>query len=338
VTLGEGSTPLIDLSGALSGALGVRRVLLKAEDRNPTGSFKARIASLAYSIVRERGWHGAVGTSSGNGGAAAAAYAAAAGSRAIMFTLSDTVPMKLAEIRAYGGDAFRVTGVGHDAASTTAVAQQLARVAAAHDYYPMLTGYSFAPEAMTAVQTIAWEIADLEPEIDAVYAPIGGGGLITGLGRGFATSESSPRIVGVHPAGANAIDAALHGDDAGMAGPVTTSISGLQMAVLYDPVGARESITSSSGHAVAVTDADIWSAQRLLASHGILVEPAGATCVAGMLADSRAGLLGANDTIVGVLTGAGYKDSAAIERMIPHDPVPEIDPATIGAVLTEVLT
>lgn len=126
ISLGEGGTPIVDLSATLGRALGVRSLVAKAEDRNPTGSFKARIAAVAYTLVRARALHGSVGTSSGNGGAAAAAYAAASGSRALLFTLTDTVPGKMAEILAVGGRAWRMAGVGHDARTTVAVAEAVA--------------------------------------------------------------------------------------------------------------------------------------------------------------------------------------------------------------------
>ncbi|QNA93781.1 pyridoxal-phosphate dependent enzyme [Microbacterium sp. Se63.02b] len=181
--------------------LGLGSLRLKAEDRNPTGSFKARIASVAASLVRQDGLAGLVGTSSGNGGAAAAAYAAAARSRAVLFTLSDTVPVKLLEITAAGGTAYRVEGVGHDAASTAAVADAIAAAARTSGHYPMLTGFHYAPEAMSGVETIAYELAEEVPDLSVVYAPVGGGGLLTGLGRGFAMEGGSVRVVGVHPEG-----------------------------------------------------------------------------------------------------------------------------------------
>ena len=141
VTLGEGDTPLLDLSERYADAIGVAGVFAKAEDRNPTGSFKARVAAVAHSLVAERGLAGTVGTSSGNGGAAAAAYAAAGASRTVLFTLADTVPEKMREILARGGTAYRVAGVGHDASSTIAVADLIAGIARERGFYPMLTGF-----------------------------------------------------------------------------------------------------------------------------------------------------------------------------------------------------
>lgn len=336
VSLGEGDTPLIDLTRSLGAELGLTRLLLKAEDRNPTGSFKARIASVAYSLVLERGLRGAVGTSSGNGGAAAAAYAAAAGSSAVMFTLSDTVPAKMREILAVGGAAYRVESVGHDAASTTTVARLIADAAESAGFYPMLTGFAFAPEAMAGVKTIAYELAESAPAAARVYLPVGGGGLLTGVHLGYQeVVDREPQLIGVHPTGASALPRAIAGHPEGMEHAVDSAISGLQMAVLYDPDGAVTAVTESGGYALGVADRDVFAAQALLARHaGILVEPAGAVPLAGLLADLRRGQLDPAQEIVLVATGAGHKDAGSLDRLISADSQPElITAASVAEVL-----
>jgi len=338
VTLGEGQTPLLDVTEQLADELGVERVLLKAEDRNPTGSFKARIASVALSLVRERGLRGVVGTSSGNGGAAAAAYAASSRSQAILFTLSDTVDVKMNEILAVDGTAIRVRGVGHDAASTLRVAHALADLSEAHRFYPMLTAFAFAPEAMQGVQTIAWEIMDEAPDVTVVYTPVGGGGLLTGLSKGFGSGPGSPRLVGVHPSGASALKHALRGDFGGVDGLVQTSISGLQMAALYDAAGASQAILRSAGHARSVSDAEVLDAQRMLAKRcGVVVEPAGAAAVAGIIADFRDGAIARTDHVVAVLTGAGYKDAAALEALSDVAAPNSIDESQVETVFEQLV-
>lgn len=337
VTLGEGDTPLIDVSATVGRKIGANRLWVKAEDRNPTGSFKARIASVAYTLIMERGLCGAVGTSSGNGGAAAAAYAAAAGSRAMLFTLSDIVAPKLREIVAVGGDARRVRGIGHDAASTAAVAAEVARQSQLHGCYPMLTAFRFAPEAMIGVQTIAYELADQLPTIGRVYAPVGGGGLLTGLHRGFAELGRLPTLVGVHPTGSAALQYALDGHPEGIPGEVDTAISGLQMAVLYDPDGAVEAVRASGGAAIGVTDSEVYAAQKSLAECGLLVEPAGATALAGLIADLKAGRVDPDEPTVLIATGAGYKDPAALDKLAGSAVVPEIDAGHVGAALAQML-
>ncbi len=338
VSLGEGDTPTVDVSATIGARIGLDRLWVKAEDRNPTGSFKARIASVAFSLVRERGLAGVVGTSSGNGGAAAAAYAAAAGSQAVLFTLADIVPAKLREIAATGAVCRRVSGVGHDAASTREVADLVAAAAAASGHYPMLTGFHYAPEAMTGVQTIAYELAEQVPDATRVYAPVGGGGLLTGLFRGYTELGSVPVLVGVQPYGVGSLPAALDGHLEGITGAVTSRVSGLQMAVLYDADGAVAAIADSGGHAVAPTDEDIAAAQRIMAEAGLLVEPAGATALAGVIADLAAGRLCRNEPVVVIATGAGHKDLAALDRLVGDAVVPTIDPDQVEAELRSLVT
>jgi threonine synthase len=251
--------------------------------------------------------------------------------------------MKLLEITAVGGIAFRVGGVGHDAASTREVADLIASAAKAADYYPMLTGYHYAPDAMTAVETIAFEIAEERRDLTEVYAPVGGGGLLTGLHRGFAKELAAartamPRLVGTHPEGATALPIALAGDDKGMIGAVTSTVSGLQMAVLFDTEGAVAAVRASQGRARAVSDAEIWEAQRLLATRcGILVEPAGATALAGVIADAGVGLIGSHSRVAVILSGAGYKDSAALSRVAGSAEPEVIRASDVGDVLDRAL-
>ncbi len=325
VTLGEGATPLVEVTGAIGD---VASVHVKCEHLNPTGSFKDRIASVALSIVRERNLAGCVGTSSGNGGAAAAAYAARAGVTASLFALADTAEPKLRQIRALGARVHLVEGLGHDAAATDAAATTIAGIAASRGLMPLLTGGRFSPEAMEGACTIAYEIADDAPATTVVYAPVGGGGLVSAIGRGFAAEgllPQRPRIVAVQPAGCRTLRPALEGDFTGLQTPCTTTVSGLQVALLFDGPGAVEAVRDSGGHLTEVTDEQIAAAQRLLArGYGLLVEPAGATALAGALADAAAGRLNPADRVVVVATGAGYKDAEALARLAGDEAVSRI--------------
>src|SRR5690606_37455132 len=78
VTIGEGGTPLIP-APRLGAQLGIPRLHLKDESRNPTGSFKDRLAAGTVSAAKQLGHQVVVGSSSGNAGAAVAALSARAG-------------------------------------------------------------------------------------------------------------------------------------------------------------------------------------------------------------------------------------------------------------------
>ena len=335
VSLGEGDTPLLPLT-ALAAELGIGTLAAKAEHMNPTGSFKDRIASVAMSLVVERGLAGCLGTSSGNGGAAIAAYAARAGRRSVLFTLADIPAEKLRQIRALGADVNRLDGMEF-ADSMWDLVEAVPGLARSHGYLPFITAFRYMPEAMQGAKTIAFELAVSISQATAVYVPIGGGGLLTAIHRGYADvcdrfSLALPRLIGVQPSGCATLSRALRNQEP-VVDRVRTTISGLQVAVLLDAEGAKGAVRESGGHAVVVEDPEIWEAQRLLAREGVLVEPAGATALAGTIADVRAGRLAAADQVVVILSGAGWKDGSALSRLAGQDEIPTITPAQIAMTL-----
>ena len=101
ITLGEGGTPLHHLSGA-GRVLGLTRLFAKDETRNPTLSFKDRLAAVAISAARQLGEKTIVSSSSGNAGAAAAAYAAKAGLPCVIFMFQGAAGPMMTQMRAYG--------------------------------------------------------------------------------------------------------------------------------------------------------------------------------------------------------------------------------------------
>lgn len=337
---GFAATPLVHLPEDLGfPAASVRG---KAEYRNPTGSFKDRIAARAAVVVARRGLVGVVGTSSGNGGAAVAAWAAQHGCRAVIFARSDVVAIKLAEMRAYGARVYRVDVGRDDGATGLAKAEAVAELATRQRWFPYITAYRFAPEAMEGAETIAVELAEQAPETTAVYVPVGGGGLLTAIHRGYARVAATlpnaglPRLVGVQPSGCATLPLALRDGVGSLRGKVTTTVSGLQVPMLYDAAGATAAVQDTGGHAVTVSDESIWDVQRLLARRaGVLVEPAGAAALAGAREDARAGRLTAGDHVVVVLSGAGYKDLSALQRLSGQEPVPVIRPDEMSAKLEE---
>lgn len=314
LSLGEGSTPVLRVGARLPELAGGATVWCKAEHLNPTGSYKDRLAARAVTIATRTGLRGLLGTSSGNGGAAAAAYGARAGLPVCILTVPGAPAAKLATATAAGARIIPVEGLGITPKETDRVFAQVLELTKALGLFPFITAWSYSPEMMHGAGEISTELVEQVPGADTVYVPVGGGGLLTSVWRGYQGAPGrTPRIVGVQPLGSATLLRASRGDLTPVE-RVTTSVSGLQVARLLDPAAA-EAVTTTGGHVVEVSDEDVWAAQAALASEGVVVEPAGAVALAGALADVRRGRLTQTDEAVVLATGAGWKDQAALERI-----------------------
>lgn len=337
VTLGEGQTPLLPVTGTSLTTHSIGSIHLKAEHHNPTGSFKDRIASVAASLIREGGLGGAVGTSSGNGGAAMAAYGARAGVPVVLFTVSGIVDGKLQQILAQGASTNIVGTLGREGATGGSVAPTILDAAQQQRWLAFLTGARFAPEAMRGAETIAYELAEQHPSADRVYVPVGGGGLLGSIWRGYRRLVGTcPRLIGVQPSGCPTLARALAGDRTPLKEPLTTTISGLQVSMLFD-YGAIDAIAETGGHLVEIADEEAWDAQRLLArEEGVFVEPAGATALAGLQSDLRTRSVGAGERVVVITSGAGHKDAAAVSRLAADNPARKVAGSDIPQILSTI--
>lgn len=334
VSLGEGNTPLLR-SGTLEQEIGVRELYFKIEGSNPTGSYKDRIAAVGLSRLRELGKRAWAATSSGNAGAAMAAYGVRAGVDGYLFTLEKAARAKIAQIMAYGPQIRAVEKLGYDSQTEIDTWANIRQVCAANEWMMLVTAHAFSPHAMEGVKTISFEIAEqLKGNVpDVVYVPVGGGGLCAAIWRGFAEWHAAglvdrvPRIVAVQPSGCGAIHQAwLRGDDeVAPIAEVTSSISGLQLAAPPDGGLVLKALAASEGWSVLIEDDATYAAQAQLAQReGLFVEPASAISVAGVAADRAAGRLRGDERVACILTGVGFKDANALQRMVEHVEMPLI--------------
>ncbi|MCC6453869.1 MAG: threonine synthase [Caldilineaceae bacterium] len=334
VSLGEGNTPLLR-SGRLEQAIGVRELHFKLEGSNPTGSYKDRIAAVGMARLRELGKRAWAATSSGNAGAAMAAYGVRAGVDGYLFTLEKAARAKIAQIMAYGPQVMAVERMGYDPAAELSAWANIRKVCQANEWLMLVTAHAFSPHAMEGVKTISYEIAEqLQGEVpDVVYVPVGGGGLCAAIWRGFVEWQAAgyatrtPRIVAVQPAGCDAIHQAwLKGSS--KVEPIAeckSDISGLQLAAPADGELVLQTLAASGGWSLTIDDEATYAAQAKLArQEGLFVEPAAAISLAGVEADRATGRLRGDERVVCVLTGIGFKDANAIQRMVEHVPLPLI--------------
>ncbi len=195
-------TPLLP-SRWLSQAAG-RPILLKAENLQETGSFKARGAlNVLLSLSPSERERGVVTASAGNHGQALAWAANRLGIRATVVLPLDAVAVKV-ERTASWGPLVTVARHGHGYDEAHAYAKRLADrtgaiYASAYDH----------PDVMAGQGTLALEILADEPDIAGIVVPVGGGGLIVGVVTAMADIPSRPWVLGVQSDRTSALHDAL---------------------------------------------------------------------------------------------------------------------------------
>jgi len=188
-------TALEPAAAGLAEASGAAEVRLKLELLQPTGSFKTRGAHNLVGLIAEAD-PGAelVTASSGNHGIAVATAAARHGLRLTVLVGASVSPAKLERLRALETDSCTVTLFGRD----TDDAEREARRRDDEGIATYVPPYNH-PDVIAGQGTVAAEILDDWPACDALVVPIGGGGLISGIGLWAKAVRPDLRLVGVQP-------------------------------------------------------------------------------------------------------------------------------------------
>ncbi|HAD58789.1 MAG TPA: threonine synthase [Planctomycetaceae bacterium] len=339
ITLGEGDTPLIR-SRRIGPSAGLSNLFLKLETGNATGSYKDRFAFTAISHMVAQGKTNCVATSSGNTGAALAAYCAAAGIRCRIAIVEGAPVGKLKQMMAYGAEIVRIREFGMDAGVTQDVFDRLERLGQREDSAMQVSAFVYSPEGMSGVQTVAFELASQsETSIDHVFCPAGGGGMCVAVARGFQRLNESeqlwniPAVHCVQPEGNNTIAGPLrNGNEQAQDVACTTQVSGLQVASVVDGHLAVSECRATGGNGHLVTDESVWDIQRRLSrEEGVFCEPAGAVALTGAIRAVQQGELDPDAVIVCMVTGSGFKDPAAMDRMTDDLDCPVMDADVIDS-------
>ncbi len=335
-SLGEGNTPLL-ASRVIGPELGLKNLFFKCEHQNPSGSYKDRFVALELSILRQSGARYTVATSSGNTGSSLAAYAARYNVPCHLFVCEKTPSGKLLQMKAHGANVYRVRGFCLCRETSQRVMDDLYAITQRDNSRPAISAFSFAPEGMQGVSTIAFEI---EEQLDAiglqaghVFTPGGGCGLYLAISRGFASGNTSPRVHLVQPRlNDTAVTAIREGRDAAMPSSTTTTISGLAVPQVLDGDAAIAAARQNGGSGFLIEDSDAfyWQ-QKMLREEGVWIEPAGAVSIAGLATAVREGAINTEEPVVCVLTGHGFKDPSSA---LPQDePETMIEPGDIAGIL-----
>ncbi|MGH7678010.1 MAG: threonine synthase [Gemmatimonadaceae bacterium] len=286
IALGEGATPLIEAPG-IARDLGVRRVWIKEEGLNPTGSFKARGMSAAVTRAAAFGVKGLVVPTAGNAGAAMAAYAAAARLPARVFAPRETPAAIMRTIRAFGAELVLVDGHIGDAG------KQARAFAAESGFFDVSTLRE--PYRIEGKKTMGIELAEqLEWKrlpTHIIY-PTGGGTGLIGMWKVFRElctlgwippGIQMPRMIVAQASGCAPIVRAWQ-EGADRARPwedPRTHAAGLRVP---GPLGDRlilRAVKESEGDAVAVSEDEIRTGTEWIAREtGIDAAPEGGCALA----------------------------------------------------------
>ncbi len=255
-----------------------RKLFLKPENQQPIGAFKLRgaynkIASLTQA-ERDRG---VITYSSGNHGQGVAYAARALGVKAVIVMPRNAPPIKLEATTALGAE---ILLVGPGSAERQARAEELA----AERGYVIVPPYN--DEKIIAGQgTIGLEILEDMPEVETVFVPVGGGGMISGVSAAIKLSGSKTRVIGVEPELAADAQASFR------SGKIVEFAAEKASSTIADglrtqSIGAInfEHIRKYVDDIVTVSEKEIREAvQRLASNKGTLAEPSGAVALAGFL-------------------------------------------------------
>ncbi|WP_199536886.1 threonine synthase [Spongiactinospora gelatinilytica] len=335
VSLGEGGTPLVALPRTAE-RLGLASVHLKDETRNPTWSYKDRLAAVAVTKAAELGAPAVVVASTGNHGAAVAAYAARAGLRCVVLTVA-SVPDTMKTL-------MQVYGAGVVALERHTDRWVLMRRLVEERGWLPLSGHASPPVGslgygVDGYKTIAYEIAaQLGRVPDYVVVPVSYGDGLVGIWRGFAdlvalgVTDRLPRLVAAEPFGPYG-DALAKGLDVAGPVPVTPSVA-FSTASPFGTYQGLAALRATDGLTVGVPDNDrIMDAQRRFGREaGLYLEASSITTFAAL--EELAGRVPAGSDVVLIGSSTGLKDvgatAAGLRPVQVVEPTPDAMDRALG--------
>jgi len=265
-----------------AGAQDSRQLFLKPENQQPIGSFKLRgaynkIASLSNHERRR----GVITYSSGNHGQGVAYSARALGVKAIIVMPANAPAIKREATQALGAE---IILVGPASSERQAKAEELAA----------LHGYAIVPPYNDATiiagqGTIGLEILEDLPEVETVIAPVGGGGMLSGIATAIKLSRPQVKVIGAEPEFAADAQASLRSGKIVQlaAEEVTRTLADGLRTQSIGPVNF-EHIRRYVDDIVTVSESEISEAMsRLSADPRTLAEPSGAVAAAAFLFHSN---------------------------------------------------
>ncbi len=318
VSMGEGGTPLIRLRG-------YGNAYVKFEGANPTGSFKDRGMTVGVSLARNLGFRGVIVASTGNTAASAAAYSARAGLECIVVLPRGNVARgKLGQAVIHSARILEVEGSFDDALEYVIEGVVNNVGSDGVRYYPL---NSINPWRLEGQKTAAFEIFEEIGVPDFVIVPVGNGGNIYAIWKGFeelrriGLISDVPRMIGVQAEGAAPLVRYWRGLGEPRIDNPRTVASAIRIGKPVNWFRAYRAVKESGGLFIDVSDEEILRAQRELGKMGIGVEPASAASLAGYIRLLNEGYVSRSDRVVLIATGHALKDPDLLIRELRSEVV-----------------
>lgn len=330
--LRTGGTPLLDVPRAAS-ALGIRRLWLKDEGSNPTGSLKDRASSVGVVKALEAGASVIACSSTGNAASSLAGQAAAVGMKTAIFVPHYAAEGKVSQLLIYGANVFSVQ------ASYLKAYELCQEAVARYGWYNrncavnpyLVEGKKTA--GLEVAQQLGWRAPDW------VVVSTGDGCTIAGIYKGFADLhrlgwiDRVPRFLSVQAEGSPGI-AQFHRTGVLTEVGEETIADGIAVGIPRNARKASRAVTASAGLFILVSDEEIRDAMRWLGRlTGVFGEPAAGAAVAGLRKAVTELIIGPDEEVVCIVSGNGLKDvkNAISAAGAPHKVAPNL--GALAAVL-----
>ncbi len=315
VDLGAGFTPL-RRARRLGEALGIHELYVKDDTRNPTGSFKDRVVSVAVTAAKAFGYDTIGCASTGNLANATAAAAAFAGLGCYVFIPHDLERAKVVATAAFGANVIAVEGTYDDVNRLVTEATEELPWAFVNVNVRAYYAEGSKTLGFEVAEQLGWSLPD------HVVVPVASGALMTRIHKGFRqlvdlelVAEHPVRVSGAQGAGcAPVAEAFARGDDRIEPVRPTGIAKSLAIGNPADGYYASKLARETGGAVESVTDEEIVAGIRLLAeTEGIFAETAGGVTIATLRKLREQGVVREDERTVAYVTGNGFKTIEALD-------------------------
>jgi len=308
--LAVGWSPVSD-APRLAEWLGVERVVVKDDGRNPSASLKDRASAVGVVLARCAGRSRIACASTGNAASSTACIAASVGLPATIFVPRRAPAPKVAQLKVFGAQVFRVD------ADYDRTWELCAEVTARKPWFNRNCAVN--PYLVEGKKTVSLELAEQVGASmpDWVAVSVGDGCTVAGVVKGLEEAAEAgfipavPRVLAVQAEGASPLVRAAGRDGRFEPTPAASVADSICVGTPRNPFKALQAVERCGGAWVAVPDASILEALvEVPRRSGVFGEPAGVAAAAGVREAVATGVIDPGESVALIVTGNGLKDTA----------------------------